>query len=443
MNLSEVLELGARPIRPDAPSGDPARDTPEFELLQTEIRKLEAPDQPTVSWDRVTSAAHAILSTKSKDLLVASYLTVALYETDGYPGLAAGLSVLREYVDQFWETCFPDIKRLRGRLAAFEWLNERGARALERGGKRLDPEAIPQCLERVNELDDKSGQLCDAAPPLGEIRRALEEASSNIPQPSAAPVASASETYSGAPAVESYTPAAPSGPPRIESIGSPEELEPALEELARLGDVCASWLRANEPADPLGYRLIRMLYWRQLREVPPNEEGRTVLPDFDTALLEQLESMLGAGDHAAVLEQTEAAYLTAPLWLDLSRYAVLALEGRGEDFKPAADAIVFELSSMLKRVPDVAKLQTTGGVPFADETTRKWIAKRVMAGAPIDFGGSTDAPAGARPRGGETFAAAQKEARKLARANKLGAALKQLSDGAQKAERLEDRVVWK
>jgi type VI secretion system protein VasJ len=443
MNLSEVLELGPRPIRADAPAGDPARDGPEFELLQSEIRKLEAPDQPTVNWERVTSAAHSILSAQSKDLLVASYLTVALYETDGYPGLVAGLTLLRDYVDQFWETCFPDIKRLRGRSAAFEWLNERGARALERGGKRLDAEAIPKSLELVGALDDKIGSLLDSPPLLGEIRRAIEEASNNMPQPSSGSDASAGVADSGATAVESYAPSSSSGPPRIESIASPEDLGPALEELARLADVCATYLRANEPADPLGYRMLRMLYWRQLREVPPNEDGRTVLPDFDTSLLDQLEQLLSSGEHAAVLEQTEAAYLSAPLWFDLSRYAVLALEGRGNEYKPAADAVVFEMNAMLKRVPDVVKLQTTSGVPFADEATKKWIAKRVMAGAPIDFGPSTDAPAGARPRGGETFAAAQKEARKMGRGSKLGAALKLLTDGAQKAERLDDRVVWK
>jgi type VI secretion system protein VasJ len=207
--------------------------------------------------------------------------------------------------------------------------------------------------------------------------------------------------------------------------------------------VCASWLRANDPPDPLGYRMIRILYWRQLRQEPPNEDGRTVLPDFDTALLEQLEQLLSSGEYAAVLDQAEAAYMTAPLWFDLSRYTVLALEGRGEEFKPAADAVVFELSTMLKRVPEVVKLQTSGGVPFADEATRKWIQKRVMVGAPVDFGPATDAPAGVRPRGGEAFAAAQKEARKLGRGNKLGPGLKLLTEGAQKAERLDDRVVWK
>lgn len=103
MNVSELQELGTKAIRADAPSGDPARDTPEFEFLQNEIRKLEAPDQPTLNWEGIGKAARTILGEKSKDLLVASYLTLAAYETDGFAGLAAGLGILRDYVEQFWK----------------------------------------------------------------------------------------------------------------------------------------------------------------------------------------------------------------------------------------------------------------------------------------------------------------------------------------------------
>lgn len=439
MNVSELLELSARAIRPDAPTGDSARDTPEFEFLQGEIRKLEAPDQPTVNWEGVGKTSIEILGTRSKDLLVAAYLTLAAYETDGFAGLLAGVTLLRDLVDQHWEKIFPE--RPRGRGAAFEWLNERGARAIERGGKRPTAETVPPALEIVGALEDKVGSLLDVAPMLGELRRALEEVSNSIAQSAPAPVAS------GATAAPSEyvpdAPAAPSGPPQITAIESPEDCDKALEEVARLGDLCAGWIRSQEPSDPLGYRFIRMLYWRQLRETPPNEDGVTVLPDFDPAVLDGLEQQLGAADYAPLLEQTEALFLTAPLWLDISRYTVLALDAQGADFKPAADAVVFEMSNMLKRVPEIVKLKTSGGLPLADDATKKWIQKRVMAGAAMDMGFAPVEGAGARPRGGEGFPEAQKEARKLARGNKLSAALKLLGDGRARAERLEDRVIWK
>jgi len=441
MNVAELQDLGAKPIRPEAPAGEPARDTPEFEFLQGEIRKLEAPDQPTVNWEGVAKAAHGILSTRSKDLLAASYLALAEYETEGFAGLAAGLTVMRDLLEHHWEGLFPEIKRLRGRAAAFEWLNERGARAVERGGKRISAEPVQQAIDLVNLLDDKSGSLLDMPPLLGELRRALEEVANNIPAPAA--YAPPPDAGGGAPSVYVPEAAVASGPPAITAINSVEELGPALEEVIRLGDLCAGWLRASEPADPLGYRFLRMMYWRDLRECPPNEDGVTVLPDFDTAALENLEQLLSAGEYPSVLEQAELLFAGAPLWFDLTRITVQALEAQGKEFAPAAEAVVFELASMLKRVPDVVKLKTSGGVPFADDATKKWIAKKVLAGAPIDMGFAPAEAGAARPRGGEGFPEAQKEARKLARGNKLGAALKTLSDGANRAERLEDRVAWK
>ena len=439
MNVSELLELGTNPIRPDAPAGDPARDSPEFELLQTEIRKLEAPDQPTVNWDGVAKAAHTILSAKSKDLLAASYLTLAEFETEGYAGLAAGLVVLRDLVDTHWAAVHPE--RPRGRGAAFEWLNERAARAIERGGKRMNAEAIQHALDLVNLIDDKIGPLLDMPPQLGELRRALEEVASNIP----APVAERVPGESGGGGAAEYTPSAAvaTGPPVMTAIESPEDLDAAIEEISRLSDLCAGYLRASEPSDPFGYRMLRLLYWRALRECPPNEDGVTVLPDFDTSVIEGLDQLQSDGEYASVLEQAEASYVNAPLWLDLTRHTVAALEAQGKDFAPAAEAVVFELAALLKRVPELVKLKTSGGIPFADEATKKWIAKKVLAGAPIDMGFAPVEAAGARPRGGEGFAEAQKEARKLARGNKLGPALRILTDGAQKADRLEDRVMWK
>src|SRR6188474_1121374 len=111
MTVADLAALGSQPIRPDAPSGDPARDAPEFEALQAEVRKLEQPDAPAPNWVLVIDASAAILGGKSKDLLAASYLSVGLLERDGFPGLATGLTVLRDIVSSQWETCFPEAKR--------------------------------------------------------------------------------------------------------------------------------------------------------------------------------------------------------------------------------------------------------------------------------------------------------------------------------------------
>ncbi len=107
---AEILEMGIQPIRPDAPAGDPGRDEPQFEVLQGEIRKLEEPDGRQPDWGVVIDAAAELLGRKSKDLLPASYLCLGLFQRDGYSGLVTGLSILKELIDRYWETLYPEFE---------------------------------------------------------------------------------------------------------------------------------------------------------------------------------------------------------------------------------------------------------------------------------------------------------------------------------------------
>jgi type VI secretion system protein VasJ len=435
VSVTELLELGTTPIRPDAPAGGPGRDEPEFEVLQSEVRKLESPDLPTIDWDKAIAASTKLLGTKSKDLLIASYMSVGLLERDGLAGFAVGLTIVRDLISTFWETLYPDIKRLRGRVAAIEWLSERAGQSLQRkAGRRVAADAVAQCLERVAEIDEKLSPLLDSPPLLGDLRRALEQlASASAPsEPSSAPSAGAASSSS----YESVSSSAPT------SVETGEQLEKALDEGQRLLEMSAAYLRSSEPVNPLGYRLPRMLWWSRVADVPPNEGGVTLIPDFDPSISEQFEQAFSSGNYPAVLEQTEALFPNSPLWFDVSRCAAQALEGQGEAFTAATEGIALELAVLLKRHPDLLNLKTAGGVPLASDATRQWIAKKVLVGAGIDLGPSPSA-SGAGPRGGAEFAETAQQAKKLARGKKLGEALTLLEKGAQRTERLEDRVAWK
>ena len=73
------------------------RYDPLFEKLKTEVLKLTAHSslEGGVDWKSVQGLGLEILDTKSKDLTVASYLTLALFMLDGYGGLADGLAILQ------------------------------------------------------------------------------------------------------------------------------------------------------------------------------------------------------------------------------------------------------------------------------------------------------------------------------------------------------------
>lgn len=79
----------------------------------TELRTPAAPEPGSseaprpVDWAGVTRESAAVLAERSKDLQVAAYLTEALGRSEGFTGLAAGLRLVRELLDRFWEQVHP------------------------------------------------------------------------------------------------------------------------------------------------------------------------------------------------------------------------------------------------------------------------------------------------------------------------------------------------
>jgi type VI secretion system protein VasJ len=436
---ASLLELGTRPIEPDAPSGRYGRDEPEFVALQAEIRKLELPDQPTPDWDLVLRGCSALLAGTSKDLLVVVYLGQALLETQGLAGLATGLTVLRDVLANFWDTLYPEAKRMRGRVAAIEWLAERASKRLARPlVVSPDPASIAQCLERVDEIGAFLAERVESGRTLlVDLRRALEEAQAGAAEPEAAGPAAAAAS---APATAS-APEAAAGP---STIASTEDFDRALAEARRLLSLAGDYLRATAPRDPLAYRLPRLAAWLGVRQLPPHVDGKSQVPPIQPpTLAEKLEQMLAAGQWPGVLQETEDRLATAVLWLDLQRYAVTALERLGPDYATAADAVCEELAALLRRVPGLAELRFANDVPLANAETRAWIAERVLkqdgaAGPP-----AVRSAAAAEPATDEAFEKTRAEAWALARQKQLAEAIALLEQGAQRACRLGERVRWK
>ena len=71
--------LGIEPIPGPDPAGENIRYEEEFTRLDDEIAKLQSGGPTAVDWPGVVSMASSIPSKRSKDLLVASWLTYALH----------------------------------------------------------------------------------------------------------------------------------------------------------------------------------------------------------------------------------------------------------------------------------------------------------------------------------------------------------------------------
>ena len=134
MALAEEINSRAAellsPISDAEPSGQNASYDPRYEEVRATMASLDSPTGGEVDWVPVAKTTRDLLTSTSKDLLVASYFTYAMLQTEGPKGLAVGLATLDGLFETFWDSMFPPARRLRGRGNALGWLVDRLETAL-------------------------------------------------------------------------------------------------------------------------------------------------------------------------------------------------------------------------------------------------------------------------------------------------------------------------
>ena len=184
-DLAALAALGTTPIAGANPGGVSARYEPEFEKLAAEIAKLESPEgKAGIKWDIVADSGIELLGGKTKDLLVASYMTLGLLYQDGYAGLAGGFSVTRDLMKTFWDTLFPEKARMRARAQAMQWMNDRITPSIAELGAASagDKAALESAVAVLGEIVELVGaNIPEGGPTFGELQSAVQDKLYSIP----------------------------------------------------------------------------------------------------------------------------------------------------------------------------------------------------------------------------------------------------------------------
>ncbi len=111
-----MLDLDALlgPISEDEPAGPDLRDLPD-DVSLSEIAEMRREVDPSIdpegaksaNWPGVRAACEEVLANKSKDVQVACWLAESLARTEGFAGLAAGLELVRELLERYWDEAYP------------------------------------------------------------------------------------------------------------------------------------------------------------------------------------------------------------------------------------------------------------------------------------------------------------------------------------------------
>lgn len=443
MNVLAHSDLGKTPVSEALPAGADLTAEPLYEQLSIEIKKLSSPTaEGSIDWRTIQNLATEILGTKSKHILVACGLSIAWYHTAGWHGFAEGVQVVKDLLLTYWEQCFPDKKRMRGRRNALVWWKEQIDRLIETSkGEQWDSDARLALLDALGEIDRFLGEQMEDAPffrsTIQAISTLITEAPAAEPEsppllavqePASPPLRADSETGTAATSMGAGT--KKESPPPAENV-SPEKNFARGSEFLRLA---ATQLLQNDPFHPLAFRINRIVAWFPIETLPPASEGTTLLPPPDDQLVSSLRNLAESGNWLGLLQAAEAQMRLHLLWFDLSRYVAEALDRLGKAL--ASEGVAYETWLLTRRIPGIEKLAFSDGTPFADQATRDWLKELHSVQGK---GGKT---AVNTIQGDQDLAEKLVEAQGLAKDNKLSEALHVLRQGLKTAGGGRERLLW-
>ncbi len=440
----DITTLGKDPVKPDQPTGSDVRYEPEFEQLQAEIDKISIPSASGgINWKRVSDLAVEILAQKSKDLLVACYLSVSQIHMRRLEGFGDGLTVLQDIINTYWDSLFPPKKRMRGRLGAIEWWIEKTETALKTF--KPDPVAknkLDSIQNTLSQIDSMLQEYLPEPPLLRPIQRMIEQ----IPILESKPEPAAVQPEPSKPGPETkkeeHPTAAPvkTDPPSIDTEQDARKL--LSESIQKIRQAAAFMLETN-PADPLAYRYRRMAAWSQILALPPSSDGKTQIAPPAPQVRQTLMELMEKNQWQAFIINAEQKLSQFIFWIDLNRWVAEALLQLGGDYQAANDTVCQETASFISRLPGLQDLSFSDDTPFSDSETLQWLEE-------INPDKGTETIDAASPKGAvkpgdvsDRLVEIQGKARTLTKGKKYTEAVELLYGELKKCPSQEEALMWR
>jgi type VI secretion system protein ImpA len=440
------------PIPGENPSGKNIRYDPVYDKIREARREEEV--LPQGDWSReikkadyplVIKLATEVLTTKTKDLQIAAWLTEAILFREHIAGLREGLELLKSYVENFWDTIHPEIEDddVEIRAAPLGWVGSRldvAVRRLPLTKNKLDllryqesrrvgyeadcagndartaarNTAIEEKKCTAEEFDEAVRATGDAyyeklaanlvaalqslqslealsdekfgrdAPNFANLRTALEEVQDMVKQyhkPAVDEPEAPAEEQAEEVQGESAAPAAAGAPATKKRAVTAEPVD--RDDAMQRVSAVAGFLRHESPQNPVPYLLLRAARWGELRGAGSSLDP-AILEAPPTEKRTHIKKMAMEGNWAEVLEGAESV-MSLPCgrgWLDLQRYAVRACESLGSDYDGVAAAIRADLKALLADYPDLLNASLMDDTPAANAETQAWLRESILPPPP-------------------------------------------------------------
>jgi type VI secretion system protein VasJ len=360
------IELIKKPISEENPAGEDVKYDEEYEIIDAEISKLSsvsATSEP--DWDKIIKLSKNILQNKSKHILVSTYLTYALFKTDGINGFANGIKILSTLLENYWDTLYPPLRRMKGRKSAIQWLIDKSVKELE----SIDTIEIKQdekddFLNDLKKVDDFLNENIEDAPLFYNLINMLN---SKLLCEEELKESEKSDTNNDKNMDD-----------KSDGLALGEDLNENFTKVSSvLSSVVSQMIETKDYRAEL-FIINRAIIHSDINELPFAQNSETMINPPDSQEIESINRLFSDKKYEDLLWACESRTGSYLFWLDLHYFVCESLKNLG--FEQSADAILNQMIIFTKKLPNIENLTFSDSTPFANRATKKWLKSKENQG---------------------------------------------------------------
>jgi type VI secretion system protein VasJ len=447
MDFDNFITKCLAPINGDQPAGKDCSNLEMYAPFKAEISKITGgQSREGVDWDKLTETCAILLSQHTKDIGVASYLSISLYKKFGYNGFLAGIKILVGIINSF-PNYYPikktDKKTAKSRKIAINSFSNTSSVFLGAdSGMSSDAESFHNIREQLQELSKKLEEISIPPPSINELLNTIGSMCEKYPfQPKEEIDTSEDNQKDEVGRIESRPETVTKDliqkkPPKkktqipTQPSETQTQVSTDINQYEKTLIAISNGLRLANAKDPVPYRMKRFAIWDSKAKLPESSnELKTNIP-FSREMA-TIRDLMKQEPNEAIIERLESNVELMVWWLDLQRMILQTMEKMGSNFNAPYLAICQELKYLLKRFPDLPGLQFKNGEEFANPETRKWLDEisRESDGEDFEFPSYLIDP---------NLQDDLKKAEGLANENELSQALNLIQDGMSASKGMKD-----
>ncbi|RXJ87616.1 TssA family type VI secretion system protein [Arcobacter sp. CECT 8985] len=331
-----------------------------FLLIEQEIDKRHsATFDGSTDWEFVLNQSYEILSTKSKDLKIATWWLYSIWKNESFSGLEKNIDFYIRFIETFNTNLYPKSKKAKENIVL--WFEETITDELLQKDFELYVNNI-NFLKYLNQLNNAYNNVLDNN--VQYFKKLIKKLTIKI-----------EEEKSKEQLLEKIVDSTSNNITTNDDIND-SNIALNLTNLKKLASNISIFNRSKNEFDLKAIKITRFLSWLEVDELPVNENLVTPLNPPSVIEVDELRQLFNESKFKEAFILCEEIIEMCPFWLDGHYYSFKILNNLNEIY--LANEVKNQFIAYIKTNEGLVNLYFNDNIPFASSKTKSWINKQLQ-----------------------------------------------------------------